>query len=241
MANCSNEKGYTMLEVIMYTGLIIILTGSIANMVSNVFYRYKIGRINQQVIDLKKTIVYYTATWENYGDVIDDTATTTEKQHILSFSKMQEDNVLSMDLKNGIHALGGGIDLGCAVNYKDEHDSRFAKDDIVNNKYMYYVQFNGLSPEACTEVITQGPFYSDSSDLDTLIVNNEYLWRYKYSHFEYDAGQIDSSKEFILEYTGEVVPGTTDRKIIPSISLSIADAIKACNRKKDNIITWIFS
>ena len=58
MTKCSNEKGYTMLEVIMYTGLIIILTASIASMVSNVFYRYKIGRINQQVIDIKKTITY---------------------------------------------------------------------------------------------------------------------------------------------------------------------------------------
>jgi hypothetical protein len=151
---------------------------------------------------------------------------------------MQRDNVLSMDLKNGIHALGGGIDLGSAINYKDETNSPIADTDTVDNKYMYYIQFNGLSPEACTEVVTQGPFYSDSSDLDTLIVNNAYLWRYKYSHFKHN---FPFTNEVELEYTGEVVPGTTDRKIIPTITLSIADAVKACNRKKDNIITWIFS
>lgn len=238
MTKCSNEKGYTMLEVIMYTGLIIILTASIASMVSNVFYRYKIGRINQQVIDIKKTITYYTATWENYGDYDDGSGAIEDSNHFLSFGRMQQDNVLPMDLKNGLHALGGSIDVGCAINYKDEYGNAVANDDATNNTYMFYIQFDGLTPEACIEVVTQGPFYRDSSDLDTLIVNNDYLWKYKYSHFNYTGYDFN---ETTLEYTGQVVPGTTNQKAVPTISLSIVDAVKACNREKDNIITWIFS
>jgi hypothetical protein len=236
MTKSSNEKGYTMLEVLMYTGLIIILTGVIANMVSSVFYRYKIGRINQQVIDLKKSIVYYTATWENYGDLYIGDGSMDDTPHFLSLKRMQRDNVLSMDLKNGIHALGGGFDLGSSINYIGDGVS--ADQDSTNNKYMFYVKFDGLSPEACTEVVTQGPFYSDSSDLDTLIINDEYLWKYEYSHFDYNG--ISPQNEIKLEYTGEVEAGTT-KKIIPSIALSIADAVKACHKKKDNTITWIFS
>ena len=238
MTKCSNEKGYTMLEVIMYTGLIIILTGAIANMVSSVFYRYKIGRINQQVIDLKKSIVYYTATWENYGEHDDGTGSIDDTIHFLSFERMQRDNVISMDLKNRIHALSGGIDLGSSINYIAENGVH-AIEDSTNNKYMFYVKFDGLSPEACVEVVTQGPFYSDSSDLDTLIINDEYLWKYKYSHFKYDG--IPPQNEITLEYTTSSDPDNPNPKNIPSIALSIADALKACHYKKDNTITWIFS
>lgn len=240
MTRSSNEKGYTMIEVIMYTGLIIILTGAIASMVSNVFYRYKIGRINQQVIDIKKTIVYYTATWDNYGEYDDDTNPSIQNKHFLSFEKMQQDNVLPMELKNGIHALAGGIEAGSAINYKDITGNTIADTDDVNNKYMYYIRFNGLSPDACIEVITQGPFYSDSSDLDSLIVNDRYMWKYQYSHFALIDNYIDTNKTYTLQYTGEVEPGTS-KTIIPAISLSISDAIKACDQEKNNFITWIFS
>jgi hypothetical protein len=233
MIKSSNEKGYTMLEVVMYTGLIIIITGMIANMVSSVFYRYKIGRINQQVLDLKKSIVYYTATWENYGDLDIGDGSMDDNPHFLSFNRMVQDNVISMDLKNGIHALGGGIDLGSSINYDK------ASPNKTSNKYMFYITFEGLTQSACTEVVTQGPFYSDSSDLDTLIINDESRWRYKYSHFEsdYNFAKIDE----VLEYTTSSDPDTPNKKKIPSISLSISDALNACHREKDNYITWIFS
>lgn len=239
MTKSSNEKGYTMLEVIMYTGLIIILTGTIANLVSNVFYRYKIGRINQQVIDLKKTISYYTATWENYGEYDDEANTQIDRKRILSLARMQEDNALSMDLKNGIHALAGSFDLGSAINYKDEGLAPIADNSEVNNKYMFYIQFSNLLPDACIEIITQGPFYSDSSDLDTLIVNNKYIWKYQYSHFK-ETNSI-WEKETTLEYGEANVDPATNKKIIPSIFLSISDAQEACSREKNNLITWIFS
>ena len=232
MIKSSNEKGYTMLEVVMYTGLIIIITGMIANMVSSVFYRYKIGRINQQVIDLKKSIVYYTATWENYGDFDPGDGSMDDNPHFLSFDRMVKNNVISMDLKNGLHALGGGIDLGSSINYDIALDE-------TSNKYMFYIKFDGLTQDACTEVVTQGPFYSDSSDLDTLIINDESRWRYKYSHFKsnHNFAIIDE----VLEYTTSSDPDNPNKKKIPSISLSISDALNACHKKEGNYITWIFS
>ena len=242
MIKSSNEKGYTMLEVVMYTGLIIILTGTIASMVSNVFYRYKIGRINQQVVDLKKTIVYYTSTWDNYGEFENDLGNTSTNKRFLSYSNLQRDNVLPMELKNGIHALSGAIDVGSAINYKDIADNYIANEDNVNNKYMYYIRFSGLTPEACVEVITQGPFYNDSSDLDTLLVNDRHMWKYKYSHFEFEGGDgyIDYNKQHKLEYTGDF-DTETSKRIIPAISLSIDDALRACDQSQNNFITWIFS
>ena len=71
------------------------------------------------------------------------------------------------------------------------------------------------------------------------VTNDEYLWKYKYSHFKYNG--IPPQNEITLEYTTSSDPDNPNQKNVPSIALSIADALKACHYKKDNTITWIFS
>ena len=54
MRTTGSEKGYTMLETIMYIGILGTLGAILASYASEVFGRYKTGRIAQQILDLKK-------------------------------------------------------------------------------------------------------------------------------------------------------------------------------------------
>lgn len=225
MHNHSNEHGYTMIETIMYIGLLIVLTASFASGISHVFYRYKIGRINQQLLELKKDIVAYTATWESYGERVGDDGNTSNK-HILTKEQMSKDKAFAIDMRNGIHALGGELDIGSAINYPG------ANEDDKNNEYMFYITFKTISFSACVEILTQGQFYGDGADLDTLIINDDTRWKYKYSHFNTsDSFTSDNILTFTSSATGKAT----------GISLSITDATKACTEENDNYITWIFS
>ena len=53
MRTTGSEKGYTMLETIMYIGILGTLGAILASYASEVFGRYKTGRIAQQILDLK--------------------------------------------------------------------------------------------------------------------------------------------------------------------------------------------
>ncbi len=204
MAYADNEKGSTMIETIMYIALLILLGGAIAGYIGTAFTRYKTGRVAQQVIDLKKAVVQYTAASADYKNL----RLTKDGDK----NGMMEDNALPLDMKNGTHALGGKIKLGSAATLlatptDDQH-------------YMFYITFENLPQASCAEVLTQGQFCGDGSDMDTLIVNNSKLWKFQYSLFH---------------ATGmETQTGTPDK-------ITLGKALESCYKKTGNVITWIFS
>ena len=69
MRTTGSEKGYTMLETIMYIGILGTLGAILASYASEVFGRYKTGRIAQQILDLKKAIITYTAASEDSSEL----------------------------------------------------------------------------------------------------------------------------------------------------------------------------
>ena len=244
MRTTSNEHGYTMLETIMYIGILVALGGTIANTVAKGFARYKVGRAIQQIVDVKKTVVQYTASWENYGDI--DTGNDQTELGELCNQKLIKDKAIPLDIsksadgKNLYHALGGKIYIGSFANFGYIDNDSFTRCNNNNNptnKYMFYVTFTDLPKHNCVEILTQGQFHGQGSELDAIIVNihgDDSIMR----HFEYSF-----SKNITCNVAKtKITPNSTNAAAIKSINFSVEDAMKACNDKKDkNSITWIYS
>lgn len=214
MKTTANERGYTMLETIIYIGLLIAVGGWLASMAHNAQYRYKIGRTAQQILDLKKAILQFTATNEDYS--------------ALTIQAMNEGSSLPTDMRTtnntkARHALGGEIELGCVKNIPGIGSNN-------DYKYLFYITFKNLSKKACTELLTQGQFYGDGSDLDTLIINSSNAWRYEYSMYPKNNLNVTT---FTI--------GENGFSSVENIHLTVSEALTACSRQNDNVITWIFS
>ncbi len=197
----NNEKGYTMMETIMYISILGALGVILASYAGSVITRYKTGRIAQQIIDLKKAIINYTAAEEDYSN--------------LSMTKMQEDKAIPLDMRDLYHALKGRINFGPVGNG-------------TNEKYLFFITFEGIYQKGCIELLSQGQFYGDGSDMDTLIVNNKTAWFYEHSF--YDTQDINTRYE--IKATAGTAVG-----IRPSMN----QIVRACDDAENNSITWIFS
>lgn len=197
----NNEKGYTMLETIMYISILGALGVVLASYAGNVITRYKTGRIAQQIIDLKKAIINFTAADEDYTH--------------LDIARMQEDKAIPLDMRDLYHALGGRINFGPVGNGLDE-------------KYLFFITFDGIYQKGCIELLSQGQFYGDGSDMDTLIVNNKTAWTYEHSFYDTTSFQT----RYEIKSSGSVAVG---------IRPSMDQILRACDEEDNNSITWIFS
>ena len=195
----NNEKGTTMLETILYISFLLMLGSTIYSNISKGVNRYKTGRLTQQLVDLKKAIIQYTAVDEDFSK--------------LSEEGMRRTSSMPIDMRQLRHALSGPVKFGPATEIATVEDT--------NNKYMFYVKFHSIRQEACIELLTQGQFFTDGSEMDSLQVNNNYCWKYPYSLFKFGS----------CGYT------TT----LTKQHLEMNDGIKGCTKKNSNTITWIFS
>jgi type II secretory pathway pseudopilin PulG len=239
MKVANQQRGYTMLETIMYIGLLIVLGSTLASYAHAVMLRYKTGRSAQQVLELKKAIIQFTAADEDYSNV--------------SVLAMDKSASLPLDMRTGNkavarNALGGTVLVGPAAKLKendnqepnnsgdddDEEEPATLSDAEKSQYYMFYIKFNGLPQGSCVEILTQGQFYGDGSEMDTLIVNNM-AWQYKYSFFDFNQSDINVGTTKKLYPTGE------GAEAAPSIRLNITEAMEACSNKDNNRIIWIFS
>jgi len=209
----SNENGYTMLETIMYISVMIVLGGVLAKYVHTVFLRYKTGRASQQVVDIKKAVIQYTATDEDYSR--------------LDLDKMVADRALPYDALSKVNALGGQILLG-PVSKISGTPSGEAKDD-----YMFYITFDGLPRSSCVELLSQGQFYGGGSDIDCIIANDTTRWGYQYSLYA-SCGAGNPKSENVAKQNGSNAESIMDK-------ITMTAALNACNKEVNNKITWIFS
>lgn len=252
MRTASNEHGYTMLETIMYIGILVALGGTIANTVAKGFVRYKVGRTIQQIVDVKKTVIQYTASWENYGDK-DNNTTDKDQTEIgeLCNQKLIEDKAVPLDItksadgKNLYHALGGKIYIGSFANFgytttntKGSLQFNTCNNYKNTNKYMFYVTFTDLKKPHCMEILTQGQFHGQGSEIDAIVVNiqnNNSIMRHFDHSFSTNAVCNSPSIKIIR-------PNSQNADDTKSINFSVKDAFDACNDENDkNSITWIYS
>jgi len=237
MRVAKHEHGYTMLETIMYIGLLIVLGSTLASYASAVMRRYKTGRAAQQVLELKKAIIQFTAADEDYSNI--------------SILAMDKTASIPLDMRTGNpsvarNALGGIVQIGPAAELKEEvpeadpedpeepETPSALTDEQKRMYYMFYIKFNGLPKASCAEILTQGQFYGDGSEMDTLIVNN-HMWKYQYSFYDYIQSGLN------ITQIKTMVPTGVGANAAPSIRLSIDEALAACSDKNNNRIIWIFS
>lgn len=207
MRTTKAEHGYTMIEATIYIGFLILLGGWLASMAHSVMLRYKTGRTTQQIIDLKKAVLQFTSAAEDYSE--------------LTVYAMVQGSAIPADMRTGDdhkakHALNGAVKLGAVSNIPGIASSE-------DNKYMFYITFENLSRKACVEILTQGQFYGNGSDLDTLIINSNKAWRFQHSKYPQNNLSV------------------TTFSPTSSIHLTVNEAINACSDKNNNTITWIFS
>lgn len=158
----NNEKGTTMLETILYISFLFMLGSTIYSNISKGVNRYKTGRLTQQLVDLKKAIIQYTAVDEDFSK--------------LSEEGMRRTSSMPIDMRQLRHALSGSVKFGPATEIATTTDAI--------NKYLYYITFENVSNKACIEVITSAQFYTTGSEMDSIIVNERYGWQYPFSHFD---------------------------------------------------------
>lgn len=207
-----NEHGYTMLEVLAYISILGVLGVVLTNYAYRGFTRYRVGRATQQVVELKRAILQYTAVYDDYLT--------------LNMNDMYTKRAIPLDMRSsgseGRHALGGAITLGPASSLP------YATENYNENNYMFYFTFHNISRSSCVEILTQGQFYSDGGDLDSIItsdedsVNNYNIFYYEHSFFGTSLTKLPNNK-------------------IEMNRLTLDQARTACPSLSRNTVTWIFS
>lgn len=138
-----NEKGATMVEVIMTLGIIGAFGVSIAALVTSMYDRYRVSRVGGQIEELKKTI--------NNRYVADGQYTKA------SISTLIDEGLPPKDMINGkklYHAYKGEVTL------KGSADS-------------YEITFADLPQKICIELGIMNWTVDNSSDLVSLNINNK--------------------------------------------------------------------
>ena len=146
------QSGRTMLEAIGYISVMIAVTIALTAAVNSGYDRFRTGRINQQLVDLKKVVSQRYVAAENY--------------HGISASTLIEEKIAPHDMINGSllkHAFGGSVQIGSA----DE------------NGYTYFFLFTNLPQKACIELGSKLWVVNDGSDLCAMVINSNVSWTWK--------------------------------------------------------------
>ncbi len=148
------QAGRSMIEAIGYISIMITITVSLTAAVNSGYHRFRLGRINQQVVDLKKVISQRYVAAENFVGV--------------KFDTLINEKIVPHEVRDQKHAFGGDITIG-----KGDKDGK-----------TYYIQFDDIPTQACVELGSKLWITNDGSDLDALTINNKKTWAWKYSIYE---------------------------------------------------------
>ncbi len=154
MKKSSNQAGRSMMETIGYIGILILVTVSLTAAVNTGFNKFKLGRINQELVDLKKVISQRYVAAENYKEIDFDDLIINEK-------------IVPYDVSDKKHAFGGSVDVGCDEN--DQADGQ-----------IFFIKFSQVPRAACMELGSRLWVVNDGSDLDSMNINGKW-WGWKYS------------------------------------------------------------
>ena len=162
----SEQSGRSMIEALGYISVMIMLTIALTASVNSGMNRFKLGRINQELVDLKKAISQRFVAAENYKDI--------------SFDTLNNDKVIPNSLRNKRHSFGGDVSIGKG----DENGSTF------------YIEFKDVPAIACAELGSRLWIVNDGSDLDAMDINGKtWAWAYStsvdHSNYELPAKATD--------------------------------------------------
>ena len=142
-----NEKGATMVEVIMTLGVIGVFGVSIATLVSSMYDRYRVSRIGGQIEETKKNI--------KNSDVVDGQYTNA------SIATLVDEELAPKDMIDGkklYHSYKGEVTLKGDTN-------------------SYEITFANLPQKICIELGVMNWTVDNSSDLVSLNINSkDFKW-----------------------------------------------------------------
>ena len=146
------QSGYTLIEAIMFIGVIAMLAIAVINLINSMLDKYRISRVTQQIVDLQKNIDFRFSAAENFGD--------------LESKLLTGESIVPGDMVGGnkiYHA------------YKGEVTIKSAQQDSV-----YEVTFKDLPYNACTELAMIDWMTGYNSHLVHIKVNSKYFtWQGK--------------------------------------------------------------
>ena len=148
----SEQSGRTMFEAMGYISIGIMLSVSIATAVNSGYFRFRIGRMHQELMDLKKVVSQRYVAADSYNGI--------------NFDKMIEEKIIPFELRNKRHSFGGDVEIGAG-------DA---------NGETFYIKFSSVPEQACVELGSILWVVNDGSDLDAMDINGTvWGWKYSSS------------------------------------------------------------
>lgn len=152
MKRQNEQSGYTLIESIMFIGIIIALGISVIALVSSVLDKYRMSRVTQQIIDLQKNIDFRFSIAENFND--------------LDSNLLTDETIVPGDMVQGnkiYHAYKGEVTIGSA-----------------RQGSVYEITFNDLPYNACVELAMVDWMNGYNSHVVHIKVNSKYFtWQGK--------------------------------------------------------------
>lgn len=189
----SEQSGRSMIEAIGYISVMIMIGVSAAAAVNSGYYRYRLGRITQQITDLQKVVSQRWSAAADYSGVNWET---------LYGEKLVPADLLrsGSDKKSkGKHAFSGDITIASTESYQ-----------------AYTITFDGLPPDACTELGVKLWVANNGSDLDSIQINGKQTWCWPASI------------------------GSNCDKSHKDLPVKISDLASVCGQNWKNKIVWTF-
>lgn len=152
MKRQNEQSGYTLIESIMFIGVVIALAISIITLINNMLDKYRISRVTQQIVDLQKNIDFRFSIAENFDE--------------LDTKLLNDESIVPGDMVQGnkiYHAYKGEVTIASA-----------------RQGSVYEITFNDLPHNACIELAMVDWMSGYNSHLVHIKVNSKYFtWQGK--------------------------------------------------------------
>ncbi len=213
MKNKSSQSGYTLLEAIMFIGVITAVAIAIVSVTSKMLDRYRISRASSQLVEIQRAIANRFAASPGYGEIKTSGSSQTNVDKLLKREKL-----LPADIywKNNVpyHKLNGKIVINSQYvgNVTGTGTYNRRSDTNVSPYNVFQVFFYGLTQKQCVELASMSWDNVEYNVLLTIQINggNTFYWQ-KYN---------SSAKQFL--------------------PVTMAKAKQFCNKARDNSIRWAF-
>ncbi len=163
------QCGRTFIETMGYIMVMTAVTVVIASTVSNMYYKYEISEINEELSELKKAISSRYAADGHYANInINDLcADRLGPRGVMPHRTCTED---------------GGVErCGCAstsMHHTFDGEVTLGSDASSDN-LMFYITFAGLPKDVCAQLAVKDWNFSGRGDLDRMIINDNKTWRWQ--------------------------------------------------------------
>ncbi|MBR1649444.1 MAG: hypothetical protein IJ689_07615 [Alphaproteobacteria bacterium] len=159
MKNAGSQKGYTLIESIAFIAIISMVAISIIKVINSMMDRYKVSRVNSQVVELQRAISNRFSASANYST--------------LNNALLKRENLAPGDVHWVDDTMYNKFDGQITVN-----GTYSSTVQMIKSGEAFEIQFQNLPKNACVELVTQDWQNNQYAHLATMIVNGKWCyWR----------------------------------------------------------------